>query len=81
MLSKVGCKGKVRVNQDAGHDEWISETETVLRQGITECATGQGTGCLRVWCQPPSGPVGRAEEFGLFPEDTRNKLRVFIRGW
>lgn len=29
----------------------------------------------------PLRACGRAEEFGLSPKDTRNKLRVSIRGW
>lgn len=47
--------------------------------GVTECASGQGRGWPRGWCQSPQGLVAQAEEFGLFLKDDRNTLKVLSR--
>lgn len=46
---------------------------------VTQCASGQGRGWPRGWCESPQGLVAQAEEFGLFLKDDRNTLKVLSR--
>lgn len=55
VLSRVGSKGKAKVNHGARRDEHISEREMFLRVGVMACATGQGRGCLGGQRQSPQG--------------------------
>lgn len=60
------------MSQGARHDEQASEAEQ--RLGATQCVW-PGERLASRLAPVPTGPVGRAEVFGLFLKDNRNLLR------